>query len=432
MASTHIENTVSDILLSSVVPGRVTGEDKVHELTNMDLAMKLHYIKGLYFFKSEAMDGTDIFKLKEAMFPWLVLYSPISGRIRLPEKGRPFIKCNDGGVRIVEAKCSRTLEEWLGMKDRCLDDQLVYNHALGPDLNFSPLVFIQLTWFKCGGLSVGLSWAHILGDILSASDFINMWGQILAGNSPTQSLDMPNDGKPQFPSPLAKKPFSVEKVDPVGDYWLSASNCKMETHSFHVTPKQLNHVFVKACGLNQVAKAPHFELLSALMWKSFAKVGGNSVPRIVTICNNNSHRRENENPSNGQVISIVRADFYIEDANLSELMKLIDEERMDEGKMIEELVEMENGKSDFLVYGANLTFVNLEEANMYGLKMNGHAPVFVNYTISGVGNKGVVLVLPGPKNLETGCQEGRTITVILPENQMLELKNELREEWSII
>ncbi|CAK9186587.1 unnamed protein product [Ilex paraguariensis] len=140
-------------LLSSVVPASVTGEDKVQELTNMDLAMKLHYLRGLYFFKNDAVRGLDISDLKKYMFQCLVFYYPTTGRIRRSENGRPFIKCNDTGVRIVEAQCSKTVDEWMDMKDDSLNDQLLYSHVLGPDLGFSPLVFIQV----CNPFSVSLS-----------------------------------------------------------------------------------------------------------------------------------------------------------------------------------------------------------------------------------------------------------------------------------
>lgn len=141
--------------LSTVVPARMTAENnKVHELTSMDLAMKLHYLRGVYFFKSEAVQGLGIFELKEPMFKLLDLYYPASGRIRRPENGvRPSIKCNDSGVRICEAQSNRTLEEWMEMiKDDCsLNGHLNYNHALGPDLGFSPLVFIQVSLYIFAG-----------------------------------------------------------------------------------------------------------------------------------------------------------------------------------------------------------------------------------------------------------------------------------------
>lgn len=144
MGSENMGSLVSNFKLSSVVPATVTGENKVHELTHMDLAMKLHYIQGVYFFRREAVEGLSILNLKEPMFQCLDHYFTVSGRVRRSETGRPFIKCNDSGVRIVEADCDATIEEFLAMKDHCFHGSLVYNQVLGPDLAFSPLVIIQV------------------------------------------------------------------------------------------------------------------------------------------------------------------------------------------------------------------------------------------------------------------------------------------------
>ncbi|GFY85905.1 HXXXD-type acyl-transferase family protein [Actinidia rufa] len=391
------ESPVHDVKLSSVVPARTTGDDKVHELTNTDLAMKLHYIKALYFFNSDAARGIDIFTLKKPMFYLLDRHVAASGRIRRqPDDGRPLIKCNDGGVRTVEARCGKTVDEWLAADDRSVDDRLVYSEALGPDLGFSPLVYVQFTWFKCGGLSVGLSWAHILGDAFSASAFINMWGQIMAGHVPPQPLKMPNTtNNCQFPhSSISQKPFSLKMVDPVGDCWTIANSCEMKSHSFHVTTRKLDRIVSTSstAGLNLAAKHQYFRVIMALMWKSLAKIRGESDSKVVTICTNNS-REGNEIASNTQMISSVEAGFNVGRADISELAKLIDEKAMDETSVIEK------------IYGARKWTIG-----------------FCN---------GVVLVLPGPENGARGGNSGRTVTVIVPKNQIIELKYELRKEWGI-
>ncbi|PSS31577.1 Protein ECERIFERUM like [Actinidia chinensis var. chinensis] len=426
------ESPVHDLKLSSVVPARTTGDDKIHELTNTDLAMKLHYIKALYFFNSDAARGIDIFTLKKPMFYLLDRHVAVSGRIRRrPDDGRPLIKCNDGGVRTVEARCGRTVDEWLATDDRTVDDRLVYSEPLGPDLGFSPLVYVQFTWFKCGGLSVGLSWAHILGDAFSASAIINMWGQIMAGHVPPQPLKVPNTtNNCQFPhSSISQKPFSLKMVDPVGDCWKIANSCEMKSHSFHVTTRTLDRIVSSTSGLNLAAKHQYFRVIMALMWKSLAKIRGESDSKVVTICANNS-REGNEIASNTQVIGSVEASFNVGKADISELAKLIDEKAMDETSVIEKFVERESGQSDFVMYGANLTFVNLEEEEIYGLQIQGKRPIFANYTVGGIDEKGVVLVLPGPENGKRG-NSGRTVTVIVPKNQIIELKNELKKEWGI-
>ncbi|XP_058221248.1 protein ECERIFERUM 2-like [Rhododendron vialii] len=434
MVSTHLEPLVSDIKLSSVVPSIPTGDNKIHELTNIDLAMKLHYIKGLYFFNRNSVQGIGISDMKKPMFQLLDRYTAASGRIRLSENGRPFVKCNDSGVRIVEADCSKiTLEEWMkGMKDGWeINEQLFYPHALGPDLGFAPLVFVQFTWFKCGGLSVGLSWAHVLGDPFAASTFINTWAHIMAGQMPPQPLKLPNStntGECQFPpNSNSEKPFSLQRVDTVDDYWLVSSSCKMETLSFHFTARKLDQIASKASGLNQ-----YFHLLAALMWKSLAKIRGESEPRVVTIFNSDPRNKGIEGLSNSQVIGTVEADFKVAEADLSELAKLIEEKMVDERSLIDKWVERENEKSDFILYGSNLTFVNLEESEIYGLRIKGQKPVFASYGIGGAGDEGVVLVLPAPANGKGGdCGDGRVVTAILPKDQNFQLKNELRNDWGV-
>lgn len=130
-------------LFSTVVPGDVTDDAVVHEFADMDLVMKLHYLRAVYYFRQS--DGLAINVLKKPMFPWLNVLYPLAGRIRRDEAGRPFIKCNDCGLRIVEASCSKTLEEWLDVEDDSRWRNLVPEKVLGPELPFSPSVFIQVT-----------------------------------------------------------------------------------------------------------------------------------------------------------------------------------------------------------------------------------------------------------------------------------------------
>jgi hypothetical protein len=134
--------------LSTVVPSSVTGEVD-YELADADLAFKLHYLRGVYYYPAgEATRALPIKVLKDPMFPWLDAYFPIAGRVRRAEgeaPRRPYIKCNDCGVRIVEARCDRDMDEWLrddGETDRV--SLLCYDKVLGPELFFSPLLYVQV------------------------------------------------------------------------------------------------------------------------------------------------------------------------------------------------------------------------------------------------------------------------------------------------
>lgn len=126
----------------------------------------------------------------------------------------------------------------------------------------------------------------------------------------------------------------------------------------------------------------------------------------------------------------MKADFSVIESDLTKLASLLMNQAVDERDKIADAMERENGLSDFVVYGANLTFVNLENAKFYDLKVNGENPINVSYIIDGIGEEGVVLVLPRPKATDKYASEGRVVTIILPENQVSEVKFELGKEFS--
>ena len=141
------DSLVYGFKLSSVGSGKITPADTVHVPSGMDLAMKLHYLRGVYFFSSEAAEGLSVLKIKETMFVWLIEHWRVLGRFRRSESsGRPFVKCNDCGARFIEAQSDKTLEEWLGM-DSSIHKLLASNQIIGPELFFSPPVLFQVLMF---------------------------------------------------------------------------------------------------------------------------------------------------------------------------------------------------------------------------------------------------------------------------------------------
>ena len=131
---------------------------------------------------------------------------------------------------------------------------------------------MQLTDFKCGGKSVGMSWSHVLGDAFSAVGFMNLWSQVFAGHYPAQPLTMAQqqtqaqDIQSPYPSP---DPLSVKRVGPVGDLWSTSNKCRIETFSFHILTSELIQVQAKICEEKQI---PVFECICVVISQSLAKV----------------------------------------------------------------------------------------------------------------------------------------------------------------
>lgn len=293
---------------------------------------------------------------------------------------------------------------------------------------------LQVTQFKCGGVAMGLSWAHVLGDPHSASDFINKWGHFFNN----LNLEMPYNIPKPFPTPLKsqgpeKDPVTIKWVDSVGDHWIPANNKKMDTFSFHITTSQMNNLHEQIWG-SSVEKNPVFESLCAIIWRCIAKVREGSEPTIVTVCRPDSNGRGNDIIGNGQLICKVEAgnDCSIVDTNLKTLARLLVEQGIDERKQIEEIVEKDQGVTDLFVYGANLTFLNLEDIDVYDFELRGEKPRFVYYTLQGVGDEGVVLVLPWSKGHNKSDIDGKFVTIILPEDEMVKVKYELKNNGVMV
>ncbi|KAL6970963.1 hypothetical protein U1Q18_030642 [Sarracenia purpurea var. burkii] len=283
-------------------------------------------------------------------------------------------------------------------------------------------------------MSMGLSWAHVLGDPFSAVDCMNAWNQAMADHQPSRPIEQAQSHttigtSPNPPAP-SEDPLSVKRVESIGDKWIIPNNSKMETFSLHLTTKQIIQLQSKVCGQVENDQIPVFECLCGVIWKIVTHIRDGPEPKLVTICKNdknNPHSPKNGVLSNSQVISVVKADFSVIDADPKELAKLVINGAVDERSKIEEAMERDQGVSDFVTYGANLTFVDLEQADLYGMELKGHKPVYVSYTIDGVGDEGAVLVLPGPK----GGKGGKVVTLIMPKNEILDLKSELKKWFSI-
>lgn len=424
------ESPVCDIKLSSIGPGYITGQGAAQELNGMDLAMKLHYIRNVYYFRSQVFEGLAIMDIKEPMFYWLNYGYIACGRLRRHDSGRPYIKCNDCGVRFIEARCKLTLDEWLESKDDSRHKLLVSNQVLGPDLLFSPLVLFQLTKFKCGGISVGLSWAHILGDVFSAVSYTNIWGQITKRHFPTQPLRMEHSMKENCnPKSPTKDPLAVKRVGPVGDHWTTSDNTKLETYSFYISSPEFIRLQTKLCGgKDNNQHFPPFELICTIVWQCVAKAKHESEVNMVTICKRDSKMSfEGVITNKAQSIKVVKTNISVKESSLMELGMLILNQGVDERSNIEEAMKPDNELPDLIIYGANLTFIDLSDAPLYELDIKGNTPVYVNCAIDGVGEEGVVLVFPARKDMS----DGMTISITLPANHISELKSVLWNEWSL-
>ncbi|KAL0867342.1 hypothetical protein Bca101_046460 [Brassica carinata] len=408
------QSPIYNMKLSTVGATRPTETGTTYEPTGLDLAMKLHYLKAAYIYTPEMARDLSVTHVKEAMFKLFDQIAWTTGRLWRRDSGRPYIKCNDCGARFVEGECNFTVEEWLSKPDRSVDEFLVYHQPVGPELPFSPLIYVQMTRFKCRGLAFGLSWANVMGDSFSLLYAFNLLAKVLSGEKIYAPETSTTDKRFPNPYPTVKDPKSIKQVDPVGDLWITPNNKKMASYCFNLTVDQITPHFP----MNGDDQIPVFEIIAGIIWKNIAKVREDPEPLTVTIIRKDPNDlKPIRSIRNGQMISSVHVDFP---GRPWELVRCI-ERATDERCGIDEIGERCDGSLDFVVYGAKLTFVDLSEVDVYEARVMGKSPVSVYCNVEGIGEEGLVVVYAAAR------WEERVVTMTLPEEEMEWIKSEFKK-----
>ncbi|XP_050369604.1 shikimate O-hydroxycinnamoyltransferase-like [Argentina anserina] len=163
-------------------------------LSNMDLVQTSTHTPSIYIYKPKDVDvGADKDNsffgkhvLKDALGKALVPFYPLAGRLKRNmddgDNGRLEIDCNAEGALFVVANSSS-----------CIDDfgdfapSSEFGRGILPSVDYSggissyPLLLVQITYLKCGGVALGVLLDHHLADGLSALHFINTWSDIARG-----------------------------------------------------------------------------------------------------------------------------------------------------------------------------------------------------------------------------------------------------------
>ncbi|KAL0910767.1 hypothetical protein M5K25_018852 [Dendrobium thyrsiflorum] len=164
-------------------------------LSNLDLNLPI-IIKTLDCFPTTARrsfsgdgygDGKDVVNvLRTSLQKVLVHFYPFIGRLAVGGDGKLFVKFNgDDGVPFVEATADCELEN---LGDISIPDpeklrKFVYCPEPLQKILDVPLLTVQATKFRCGGLSIGLVMNHLIVDGVSIIQFRQAWAETARGLS---------------------------------------------------------------------------------------------------------------------------------------------------------------------------------------------------------------------------------------------------------
>ncbi|KAI5659289.1 hypothetical protein M9H77_28082 [Catharanthus roseus] len=134
-----------------------------------------------YWLKPE---DTIIKTIEGSLSKALVHFYPLAGRLRSLGRGRLEVDCNGAGVQLIEAETDSSLAD---LGDFLSSPKF---HNLFPSIDYKtccieelPLLYVQLTKFKCGGICLSLTVSHAVVDGLAAAHFTSEWARIARGES---------------------------------------------------------------------------------------------------------------------------------------------------------------------------------------------------------------------------------------------------------
>ncbi|GAB2275550.1 hypothetical protein Dimus_010307 [Dionaea muscipula] len=420
----------------SVVSSTPVQLGKFYPLSVLDRVMEKHRVQMVYYYRSPTgtVKGDLSSKLRDSITETLLFFPIVTGRLIRDDGGKWVVKCNDAGMRIVEARAQGSVDTWLENADKEKELQLLYWEDMPHNPYFWPTFQVQMTEFEEGGLAVGLSCSHLLADPICASRFIKSWADVsLTG----KMLDPPFF----YPLPQRRQPrtTSLHNTHLLDTYRTIFHQLKPSSSLDQGQAEQLRTLTLTFT--NQMVQASvdlasagirrpsPFQALAGLFWASISRIKG-AGDRFVdmSICMDTRKILGLDQGffGNCMVYNKVLGDGL--DVNsisqatrgIGEAMKKVDYNGVMD--LIEWLEHNDDQSPPSYMDSTSddLICVSLEHIDPYsGVFGECMEPLRLSCYIEPVSHKGKVVVLPSPPSSEGPLS--RVVMVTLPEDEVCRL-----------
>ncbi|PWA97940.1 transferase, Chloramphenicol acetyltransferase-like domain protein [Artemisia annua] len=204
-------------------------------------------------------------RLETSLEKILTRFYPLAGRYM--DKTQT-IDCNDQGAEFIHAKVDIKMQDIFAP---CVDvkfvDEFIPTKKFAVEQFTDPLLAIQVTMFKCGGVALGASTTHKIADASTLSTFLNEWA---AMNREENEIEFSGPG---FNSPSL---FPGRCHDPVPLPLIhEESSSKLYIRkkvSFSESEISILKEKAMANGKINTIHLSKVQLVSAIIWKAFISV----------------------------------------------------------------------------------------------------------------------------------------------------------------
>ncbi|XP_076915810.1 shikimate O-hydroxycinnamoyltransferase-like [Bidens hawaiensis] len=240
--------------------------------SNLDLMVPCAHTQTVYIYRPNgATNFFDTKLIKEALSKALVAFYPLAGRLKEGENGRIEIDCQGQGVLFLEADYDGVIDDFGDFTPTPELQELIPAVDYSRGIESYPLLVLQVTFFKCGGVSLGVGMHHFVCDGISALHFMNAWADMARG------LD-------HITPPFIDRTLLHARVPPQPVYdhieYHLGSPMKLPPEAqpreiafsiFKVTRDQINALKAKSSEDGGPINYSTFEMISGHVWKSMCK-----------------------------------------------------------------------------------------------------------------------------------------------------------------
>ena len=245
-------------------------------LSNLDQIVQVP-IEMMMSFKGDGNKERDyeVELLKEALQKVLVEFYPLGGRLIIGNDGKMVVVCTDEGVPFVKATSEDNMEVLgdLSMIDTTKMRQLVHHIDNAHSVLDIPMITLQVTKFKCGGIILGVVMNHVLMDGEALSDFLICWSELARGSQLSIQPFLDRAILSARQTPEIKFPhLEYSKKIRIGDLIPINSEKQLAHKSFCFTPSMISHLKKSLLEDGFIGTTPTtFQVISALVWTLRAK-----------------------------------------------------------------------------------------------------------------------------------------------------------------
>ncbi|GAB4860504.1 hypothetical protein Ancab_035662, partial [Ancistrocladus abbreviatus] len=235
------------------------------KLSFFDQLLNSFYVPFLFFYGNENTYYTTVNNttrsqlLKQSLSSTLVQFYPLAGRV---DRENPFVDCNDEGVEYFEANVFADISKVV--EDPNIDDLKVLLPFAPYNISKNTGLGIQMNYFGCGGIAIGLCASHRIADGTALCTFMNAWAATARGVSETIL-------QPEFNYASHFPPRDLKGMDLLSPF---KSVDKIVTRRFIFNKEKLNMLKEKAIAAegSQVKDPTKVEVVSAFIWKQIIEV----------------------------------------------------------------------------------------------------------------------------------------------------------------